>query len=285
MSDPQNEQLATLLNQLSASKADQRKHAAQELATLGDHRAIEPLIAALSDRSTLVRNTAVWALGQLQALQAFDPILRAIQHERVASTTGLEALRSIHPERAFEPILAQVHVENWNLRWHAVRELAFLGTPRAVPPLIDVFTNDPIAAVREMAAHALGMLHAQGIAMPLYQQANDRDPVARTQLAIERLAELGVTVTHESSYFRVLVPHDLSSPVSIEVGYLMAQLADDTFPHEYAPLTAIPSRVLPYRSNPQIEFRDNYPAYSKYIICSQSAPKPYSNTDPETRFA
>src|SRR5688572_1849180 len=108
MDDQQNERLGTLLKQLTEPHVEQRNQAAQALAALGDRRAVEPLIAALQDRSEYVRANAAWALGQLRDGRAFDALLLAVQDGQV-STTGVEALRLVDPQRAVDPLLQRLH--------------------------------------------------------------------------------------------------------------------------------------------------------------------------------
>jgi hypothetical protein len=111
----------------------------------------------------------------------------------------------------------------------------------------------------------LAAADAQDVERHDMSSADDIHEETRIKLALARLAELGVEVTIEARFYRLLIPHELLSPLYIEIGYLMAQLAG-SFPQAYAPLTDVPSLVLPDRSQPQIEFRESYPAYLKYFI-------------------
>jgi HEAT repeat protein len=265
MCDQHNDRLDALLKQLTEPNAEQRNQAALALAALHDHRAVEPLIVALHDRSKYVRANAAWALGQLRDGRAFDPLLLAVQDGRV-NTTGVEALRLVDPLRAIDPVLQRLQAGEWNIRWHAARELYFLCEPRTADALMDLLKNDPVASVRSMAAQALGALHAKGVVIPLFEEADDMQEETRIKLALARLEELGVEVASEPDFYRLLIPHEFLSPRYIEIGYLMAQLAGGSFPQNYAPLTDVPSLVVPDRPRPQVEFRESYPAYLKYFI-------------------
>jgi len=59
-----------------------RWKAAEVLARLGDARAMDPLIAALSDEDGRVRQKAAWALGMIGDSRALGPLRHALRHEQ-----------------------------------------------------------------------------------------------------------------------------------------------------------------------------------------------------------
>jgi hypothetical protein len=72
--------------------------------------------------------------------------------------------RGIEPGRVAQILLAGIHDPNENIRYWAVEGLAFLAIDDVIPPLLDVFRNDPSAMIRERAACGLaqsGMLSEQ----------------------------------------------------------------------------------------------------------------------------
>jgi HEAT repeat protein len=74
---------------------------------------------------------------------------------------GLLGNRGIQPERVASILLSSIHDENQNVRYWAVEGLAYLGTDETIPTLLDIFHDDPSAAIRERAACSLaqsGML-------------------------------------------------------------------------------------------------------------------------------
>lgn len=254
-----------LVTQLRSRNARQRDLATRALAALADRRAVAFLIAALHDRSTYVRGNAAWALGQLGDPSAFDALLLAIQEGRV-NTTGVEALARVDPERALDPLLERLQAADRDTRWHAARELCALRDPRAVEALTTALQHDPDPLVRRTAARALGMLHAEGVALPFYQTADDPSEENRVELAIARLTELGVQVRVEPQGYLLYVPQGRSGRGMIEIGYLMAQLVREPFPRSYAPLSGEISLVLPDRPQPVAEYRESYPGYDKYFV-------------------
>jgi HEAT repeat protein len=265
MSEPSAARFDELLTQLQSRNAQQRRRATHALATMGDRRAVQALIAALNDRSKYVRGGAAWALGQLGDPAAFDALLLAIQKGRVG-TGGVEALARVDPERALDPLLQRLQAPDRDTRWHAARELCQLRDPRAVKALTTALQQDPDDLVRSTAARALGMLHAQGVVVPFYQSSDDSSEANRIELAIARLTELGVQVHADTEGYLLYVPHNTSGGRMMEIGYLMAQLVREPFPLGYAPLSGVISFVLPERPYPVAEYRESYPDYDKYFV-------------------
>jgi HEAT repeat protein len=58
-----------------------REAAAGALGDIGDKRAVEPLIGALSDDKTWVRRSAVEALGEIGDSRAVEPLIKALEDE------------------------------------------------------------------------------------------------------------------------------------------------------------------------------------------------------------
>src|SRR5579864_4744077 len=59
---------------------------ADALGTIGDRRAVEPLLAVLNDptsgQATLARKYTAWALGQLKDVRATDELIKVL-HDRI----------------------------------------------------------------------------------------------------------------------------------------------------------------------------------------------------------
>jgi HEAT repeat protein len=63
--------------------------------------------------------------------------------------------RGIDQDRIAEILLAGGHDSNVNVRYWAVEGLAYLGTDRAIGPLLEIFHDDPAPQIRERAACGL----------------------------------------------------------------------------------------------------------------------------------
>ena len=75
-----------------------RGRAAQTLGLVGDSRAVEPLIQALSDADRWVRMAAAWALGRLGDARAVSKLIQALDDEDwLVRTEASRALGRIGP--------------------------------------------------------------------------------------------------------------------------------------------------------------------------------------------
>jgi len=134
-----------LIRKLIEGSPIERNFAVQELAKLGDPRAIEPLVETmLSDTDSGVRQTpAIWLgkMGNPQAvpglaqavLTSGDPVLRA----HAADALGL--IR--HPDAI--PVLIHASFDHHpSVRLAAVWSLAQFSDPKVISPLIDILGKD-----------------------------------------------------------------------------------------------------------------------------------------------
>jgi hypothetical protein len=74
---------------------------------------------------------------------------------------GLLGNRGVEPQRAFQILTQYIHDPDSKAQFWAVEGLAYLGTDEVIPPLLDLFRNDPSPTIRERAACSLaqsGML-------------------------------------------------------------------------------------------------------------------------------
>lgn len=142
-----------------------RRDAAVALGQLGDARAVEPLLEALTDTEADVRVGVAGALGLLGDLSAVEPLIRALQDEdpgaRAAAASALGQLG---------PVLAGV------------------ADARAVAPLIAAL-QDGFAAVRDGSATALGQMGALAV-QPLLTALRGQDLAVRKG-ATQALVKIG----------------------------------------------------------------------------------------------
>jgi HEAT repeat protein len=105
--------------------SDVRGNAAQALGTIGDARAVEPLIIrALGDSDYRVRWNAAEAIGTIGDARAVEPLIRALGDS------------------------------DWRVLWNAARALGKIGDPRAVEPLI-LLLRDPLIEGRDPVRGAI----------------------------------------------------------------------------------------------------------------------------------
>ena len=175
-------------SQLRAGDVTGRLRAAERLARLGDTKAVEPLIEALTGAKEIqIRVKAADALGALRDRRAVDSLVSTSRDPEpevraaavnalglIADHTAAEALfvaardgETIVREAAVrslsalgisvEKVSPDLSSSNWQVRAAAVTTLARLGD-RSALPLILASLKDPDSRVRSEAARTLGAL-------------------------------------------------------------------------------------------------------------------------------
>jgi len=120
---------------------------------------VEGLVTLLKDDHWKTRQEACFALGAMGS-QAVEPLLA------VAGDAGLDeyarghamlALREIGDRRAYEPLLAALSAEEWQVRGYAARALGVFRDESAIEPLIATYHRDDTehCSVRNWVASSL----------------------------------------------------------------------------------------------------------------------------------
>ena len=169
-----------LIAALKDRHSDVRQAAAYVLGEIGDARAVEPLIAAPKDeKEWYVREAAAEALGKIGA-PAVEPLIAALKDEyRNVREAAAEALGEIKDPRAVEPLIAAL--KDWDVR-AAAEALVKIGT-LAVEPLIAAL-KDAEWRVRKAAAVALGKIKDPRAVEPLIAALKDTDKDVRQAAAV-----------------------------------------------------------------------------------------------------
>lgn len=185
--DPVQDQIAHLKNQ----NPEVRLYAAIELGKLGDVRAVEPLIAALSDQDMNVRESAIEALGNLGKAAVVPLIARLQDYDAGVRSGASDALVKVG-EPAIEPLIACLKDNDADVRRRAAIALSKLGDVRAVAPLIACL-KDNDADMRSGVSDALVKMGEPAIE-PLIAclKDNDADVRGRASDALITLDELSV---------------------------------------------------------------------------------------------
>lgn len=128
--------------------------------------AVDPLIDALGEGKADVRTRAAAALGKVSALRAIDALLAALNdhHKDVrlnaigALAQYAAALSQAGDMRPVEPLISALRHDDAKIRLEAARALGKLRDPRAIEPLIGVLQGDADSSVRAAVAGILGEL-------------------------------------------------------------------------------------------------------------------------------
>jgi predicted Zn-dependent protease len=122
---PGQKPLEVLVAELQTGSSDAQWQAAEALGNLGDLRAVEPLINALSVQHWRVRCSAAQALGRLRDPRAVDALIALVNRRNIDMTSRLaaaEALGNIGDQRAVAPLLNTLRREELDV--HATQTLA-----------------------------------------------------------------------------------------------------------------------------------------------------------------
>jgi HEAT repeat protein len=156
------------------------------LGRLGEPRAVEPLIQALRDPDSPVRERAARLLGDLGDARAVRSLIEALVD------SGSDESERVTVRRAVAEALARLGEVQWQelagLDDPSLRCVAECRDPRLLKPLLSAL-RDRHSSVRADAAEALGVLGDPRAVQPLIVAAKEDDYVVRGQ-AFEALGEL-----------------------------------------------------------------------------------------------
>ena len=119
------------------------------LFNLRDANAVEELTAALGDAHARVRETVVFALGQIPDVRSVEPLIVALNDPvDDVSSHAAWALGEIGDESAVEPLIGVLNKPNSpNTQRLAPKSLAKLGDDRAVEPLTELLKQTYISYI------------------------------------------------------------------------------------------------------------------------------------------
>ena len=106
-----------------------------KLAKLKERGDVKGLIKYLKhEKSNLMRATAVNILGEIGDARAVEPLI-AMLTENPYESNVMRALGDIGDARAVEPLVAMLKYEDWSVRKAAAEALEKIGDPQAVAAL------------------------------------------------------------------------------------------------------------------------------------------------------
>jgi len=134
----------TWLQKLKDEDPKVRESAIYALGELDDEHAVDPLINMLEDSDSNVRKGAAVALGWLKDARAVDPLLKYLKKAKAAEFSAITfALSELNDKKAVK-ILIQMALESKSqqIRKPCIRALGKLNDKRAIIPLIEILTNE-----------------------------------------------------------------------------------------------------------------------------------------------
>lgn len=112
-------------------KLDQNPKAISALGTMGDKRAVEPLIKTLAYDNPDIKAAAIDALGNFRDTRAVQPLIKEMENDNgEIMMSALKLLGSLGDKRAARPIRKLLASWNVDLRLEAAAALAKMGEPK-----------------------------------------------------------------------------------------------------------------------------------------------------------
>ncbi len=163
--------------------------AAEYLGIAGDEAALEPLIVALSDENTELRQCAAMALGELGSSRAVPALTRALRdRDRAVQWFAATSLAKLG-EPATKALLTELQSGDEDAAVGAAIALGRMREPRAVGPLLELLSS-PDLYVREQAVEALVAIGKPSVE-PLVKVLGSDNAVAKKSavVALGRLSD------------------------------------------------------------------------------------------------
>jgi len=155
--DTSQNRITELIRDLAHRNEDIRWAAASALAQIGT-AAVEPLIAALGDRDSVVRLRAAWALGRIGDERAIGGLIHTLRDgDWSVRMRAADALGTLRAHQATDELLLLLRDENADVRRHAIAALTRIADPASADRL-GASLKDRDWRVRMGAALALAAL-------------------------------------------------------------------------------------------------------------------------------
>lgn len=148
-----------LIGVLGDEAALVRQHAATILGLIGDPQSLEPLINALSDPHSQVRQAVIVAISYFEDARVSEALLQVLRNDPENQLRSLAAFKlgERSESQAVETLIELLQAEDSTLRCASAEALAKIGDRRALEPLIELLDHEDKAS-REWAAYSLGQL-------------------------------------------------------------------------------------------------------------------------------
>jgi hypothetical protein len=144
--------------------------------------ATEDLLARLDDPSVVMREEAIYALGEIGDSAAIPALIERLNdREAYPSIAILRALGMIRDEKALDTIVKYLDDEDRHVRAAAARALGEVGSPKAIQPLKELIQREDRPQVIANAVESLGEIgtssdmweilpHLHGITNPILKR-------------------------------------------------------------------------------------------------------------------
>jgi serine/threonine-protein kinase len=120
-----------------------RRAAVEVLNEIGSTDSVKELFSAIKDDDWWVRSRAGDALAEIGGPKVVESVASLIRDEdEEIRRTAIEILNATKDERAVDHLIAAADDTDWWVRERAVDALSKIGSPKALPKLLDMLGND-----------------------------------------------------------------------------------------------------------------------------------------------
>jgi nitrite reductase/ring-hydroxylating ferredoxin subunit len=139
--DTSENRIPELIRDLSHRNEEIRWAAASALAQIGTP-AVEPLIAALDDKDSVVRLRAAWALGRIGDERAVKKLISTLRDgDWSVRMRAADALGRLRAHQATDALLLLLRDRNGDVRRHAIAALTKIADPGSADRLGEMLKN------------------------------------------------------------------------------------------------------------------------------------------------
>lgn len=127
------------------------------IGNLNDERGVKPLISLLDDEGRGIRGASEYNLVNLKDHASQQLIASLNSDSKNIRRSAVFALGDIECYEAFNPLIKSLKDEDWNVRFKAIIALGKLGDEKSIEPISQCL-EDKSANVRRKAAEVIGIL-------------------------------------------------------------------------------------------------------------------------------
>ncbi len=137
-----------------------RRAAVEVLNELGNTDSVKELFSVIKDDDWWVRSRAGDALAEIGGPKVVDAVVSLIKDDdEEIRRTAIEILNATKDERAVDALIAAADDTDWWVRERSVDALSKIGSPKALPKLLEMLGSDP--KTDTVVVRALGKLGSQ----------------------------------------------------------------------------------------------------------------------------
>jgi len=179
-----------------------RRAAVEVLNEIGSADSVKELFSAIKDDDWWVRSRAGDALAEIGGPKVVESVASLIRDEdEEIRRTAIEILNATKDERAVDHLIAAADDTDWWVRERAVDALSKIGSPKALPKLLDMLGND--AKTDTVVVRALGKIGSHKHISKIVPLLNSPE----RELQVEAIKAISVLAddTHAETVRRVLL--------------------------------------------------------------------------------